>query len=76
MRDLYSPRNVVFMLLIGGVALLPVAFKVQQQKRERRRKGSAAAAAGVVGASGASGTPKSPAALPGVVVVTTHKVAP
>ncbi|GAB4818338.1 hypothetical protein N2152v2_005384 [Parachlorella kessleri] len=74
MRDLYSPRNVVFMLLIGGVALLPVAFKFQQQKRERRRKGSAAAAAGV--ANGAGGTPKSPAALPGVVVVAAHKVAP
>ena len=33
MRDLYSPRNVAFMMLVGLVALLPVALKWRAQRR-------------------------------------------
>ena len=35
MRDLYSPRNVAFMLFVGLVALAPVALKLRQQRRQQ-----------------------------------------
>lgn len=38
MRDLYSPRNVVLMLAIGTVALLPVAIKWLQQRKQQQQQ--------------------------------------
>ncbi len=80
MRDLYSPRNVVAMLIIGGAALVPVAFKWRQQKKERRRKGPGGAGGGLClsgspGSGGGVSTPKAGVQL-GSGIPMIPKVAP
>lgn len=52
MRDLYSPKNVAFMFLVGLAALMPLALKWQRQRRRLQGGGGAGGSGGGAGGSG------------------------